>query len=185
MAENSAEITAGACPKCGAVLEPKAIACAGCGEQVAKVKQKKIELTNGQKIAAIVLIINGLFLILELLLIRGTDSSVARSALVNIGIGAWMLSGSRAALTWAKIGTVIGAVAFPAIFYFVQHDIIMTVIQAVFSLSLIALLFGNAGKARVITALIFIVAYFGLEIAGFVFGGQDEQTPAVQEESVK
>ena len=190
MAENQMEavLDAAACPKCGVAVAKEAIACPGCGAQVVKTDPKKIVLTLGQKIAAITLIVNGFFMIAEMFIMKSSsspESSSIRSALVNIGIGAWLFSSQKAALTWAKIGAVLGGVLFPAIYIFVQHDYFMAGIQIFFSLALVGLLFGKAGKVRIGFSVFAILAFFALEAVGLYMemnGGIDE-TPAAQEQT--
>lgn len=157
-----------ACPKCGASLGEKAIACPSCGAQVAKAKPTKIELTTGQKIAAVVLILNGLSLIAEAVLTKDKDAIHGlRGALVSIAIGAYLFSGRPSALNWAKFAAIAGGVVFTAI-NFSQGDMFSAVAQFLFSLSLVGLLFGRAGKARLVLCSLVIFGYFGLEAAGLV-----------------
>lgn len=154
------------CPKCGAVLEPKAIACPQCGAQVAKPKPDKIELTTGQKIAAAVFILNGLALVAEAFLTHDKDAAQgARGAIVSIVIGAYLFSGRASALTWAKVAAILGGVVYTVI-NFAQGDMFTTVAQVLFSLTLVGLLFGKAGKVRLTLCLLVIVSYFALEGIG-------------------
>jgi len=134
------------CPKCGASLAEKAIACPSCGAQIVKAKPDKIELTTGQKIAAVVLIVNGLALVAEAVLIKDSDSIRGlKGALVSIVIGAYLFSGRPSALKWAKFAAIAGGVLYTGI-NIAQGDVFTAVSQFLYSLSLVGLLFGRAGK---------------------------------------
>ena len=151
------------CPKCGASLADKAIACPSCGAQVAKAKPDKIEMTMAYKIAAATLILNGLALVAEAVLSKDQDSIRGiRGAIFSVIIGAYLFTGKRGALTWAKVAAILGGVVFTAI-NVVQGDVISAVLQFLFSLSLVGLLFGKAGTVRLVFCTLFIVGYFGLE----------------------
>jgi ribosomal protein L40E len=154
------------CPKCGAGLEDKAIACPKCGAQVAKAKPDKIELTTGQKIAAAVLILNGLALIAEAVLTKDANAiRGVRGAIVSMVLGGYLFTGKSAALKWAKFAAIFGGVLY-TVLSLAQSDIFSAVAQAFFSLSLIGLLFGRAGKIRLAACCLVILGYFGLEIVG-------------------
>lgn len=156
------------CPKCGASLADKAIACPSCGAQVAKAKPTTIELTTGQKIAAVTLILNGLALVAEAVLTKEQDAIRGlRPAIVSIIIGAYLFTGKPSALAWAKFAAIFGGVVF-TILHIVQADIISAVLQVFFSLALVGLLFGKAGPVRLVFCILFIVGYFGLEGLGLI-----------------
>jgi hypothetical protein len=191
MAENQMEAAmAGVpCPKCGALVAKDALACPGCGAQAVKTDPKKAALTLGQKIAAITLIVNGIFLIAELFIMKSSAvSSTIRSALINIGIGAWLFTGQTAAVKWAKVGVILGGVLLPIIYIFAQHDYFLAVIQFFFSLALVGLLFGKAGKVRIGLAVPVILIFFGLEVFGLyseIKGGNSEPPAAEQQAKAK
>ncbi len=168
------------CPKCGASLVEKAIACPSCGAQIAKAKPAKIELTMGQKIAAVVLILNGLALVAEAVLTKDSDSVRGlRGALVSVVIGIYLFSGKPSALTWAKFAAIAGGVVFTVI-NIVQGDIFSAVAQFLFSLSLVGLLFGRAGKIRLALCSLVILGYFGLEVAGIIMEVTEKPVPTAQ-----
>jgi|GEM_PF-3333168 len=154
------------CPKCGTSLEEKAIACPKCGAQIAKAKAEKIILTMGQKIAAIAFIVNGLALIVEAFVIKdSTTAQTLKGALVSIVLGAYLFSGRASALKWAKFAAIAGGILYTGL-YIYQNDIYSAVSQVLYSLSLVGLLFGTAGKARLVLCSLMILAYFGFEVAG-------------------
>jgi hypothetical protein len=178
MGENEATAEGIVCPKCGTGTQKDAIACTKCGAQLVKPKDKKIILTTGQKIAAGVLILNGLVLVLEAFLFKDAESSQSiRSALVSVVIGAYLFSGRSDALTWAKIGTIVGGVLFTAV-YVIKQDIFTAVFQFLFSLSLVGLLFGKAGKVRLVLCSIIVLGYFALEGLGLSMELNKSGTPA-------
>lgn len=168
MSDAAAVPQGNSCPKCGAGLMEKAIACPSCGAQVAKAKPDKIELTPAYKVAAATLILNGLLLVVEAVLSKDQDSIRGlRGAIVSVVIGAYLFTGKRGALTWAKVAAVLGGVVFTAI-NIAQGDVFSAVFQALYSLSLVGLLFGRAGKVRLAFCALFIVGYFGLEVVALV-----------------
>lgn len=187
MDEANAAVSSTACPKCGMALDEKAIACPGCGEQVVKAKSKTVTLTTGQKIAAAVFIINGLALLAEMFIFKDSGSTrSARGAIISIVLGAYLFTGRSEALLWGKIGTIIGLVFYTAI-YVIQKDYFTAVIQVLFSLSLIGLIFGKAGKIRIILCSLVILGYLGLEGLGLYMEakGQPVADEAVETEPVK
>jgi hypothetical protein len=168
MSDPIAAPQANPCPKCGASLGEKAIACPSCGAQVAKAKPDKIVLTTGQKIAAIVFILNGLALVAEALLTKDTQTiRGVKGALVSIVIGGYLFTGRPSALVWAKIAAIAGGVLYTVI-NFTQGDVFTAAAQFLFSLSLVGLLFGKAGKVRLVFCSLVILVYFGLEGIGLV-----------------
>lgn len=168
------------CPKCGAELEPKAIACPKCGAQIAKAKAEKIELTLGQKIAAVVFIVNGLALIAEAIVTKDSESiRGVKSALIGIALGGYLFTGRASALKWAKFAAIFGGVVYTAI-NLAQNDIYSAVTQAVFSLALVGLLFGRAGKVRLAFCLLVVLSYFGLEGYGLYLTATEKPAPAAQ-----
>jgi hypothetical protein len=177
MEEPSVAVQPGLCPKCGTILPEKAIACPSCGVQTAKAKPGKIELTLGQKIAAIVLILNGLVLVIEAVVTKDSQGSQSvRSAIISIILGGYMFTGRPSALTWAKVAAILGGVVFVAI-NAMKGDIYMVVFQLLFSLSLVGLLFGRAGKIRLAICILMVLGYFGLEAVGLYMLSTEKPAP--------
>jgi ribosomal protein L40E len=167
----------GLCPKCGAILGDKAIVCPKCGVQTAKPKPDRIVLTMGQKIAAAVLILNGLVLVLEAIITQDAQTSRGvRSAIVSIILGGYLFTGRPSALVWAKVAVILGAVLFTAIAV-AQADLYTAVFQMLFSLSLIGLLFGRAGKIRLAVCVLMVLGYFGLEVVGLYMLSAEKPAP--------
>lgn len=168
------------CPKCGASLGEKAIACPKCGTQIAKAQPDKIELTTGQKIAAVVLIVNGLAMVAETVLTKDSQAAHSvRSAIVSIALGGYLFTGRASALKWAKIAAILGGVLF-TVLQVVQGDYFSAGLQLVFSLSLVGLLFGQAGKVRLALCGLVALGYFVLAGVGLYMEATKTPEPPAQ-----
>jgi hypothetical protein len=122
-----------------------------------------------QKIAGIILILNGIALAFEEILFDYGGSNVGNQVSNIVGtiiIGIMILSGSEKGLKWARIAVCLGAVVFPVI-YIIQADMFMMAFQLIYSFILISLLFWNPGKVRVIISTSLAVLYFSVEVLGF------------------
>jgi hypothetical protein len=166
------------CPKCGASLQATAIACPQCGAQVAQAKSEWITLTTGQKIAALVFILNGISLVAEAILSKDAHAAQgARSAIISVVIGIYLFSNKASALKWAKIAVVLGGILYTGV-SIAQGDVATAVTQVLFSLSLAGLLFGTAGKIRLAACCLLIFGYLSLETYGLYLMVHPDQAAA-------
>ena len=126
-------------------------------------------VTAGQRIAGIVLIANGGFVIAEAVLLSnaGAAGALARphTSAVDILLGLALLVGVPAVLPWVKFRVVAGALVFPGMYLF-QGDPVMAGVQVAFSAAVALLLFGNSGGLRIATAGLVVTGLFCLELLG-------------------
>src|SRR5258708_35947632 len=110
MAENPPIVSVAACPNCGASLPEKATSCPQCATPIAAAPSGPGQLTPGQKIAAVVLIVNALANLAETFVMKdASSSSPIHSVLISLVIGIYILSGKPKAGFWAKLSRIVGA----------------------------------------------------------------------------
>jgi hypothetical protein len=164
------------CPNCGYSLMSQPSHCSACGEQLdpaiftaeAIIDSADIEegLTTGQRVAGPVLIANGILVLAEnAMMVDGEGFSNPIGSLVDIALGLMLLAGRRDVLGFTKFRAIAGALVFGGV-YLAQGDMVMMTLQVIFSAALIALLFGDAGKLRIMVAAVAALGLIGLEILG-------------------
>jgi hypothetical protein len=127
------------------------------------------EVPLGARLAGLVLVLNGIGLLIE----AGTGAktgSPPASAFVDLLVGGFLLAGVAKTLAWAKIRAGLGAIVLP-LFLLSQGNALMAGFQVAFSVALLALLVGNAGKLRIGVAMSFLGLYMALEIIGLLSAG--------------
>jgi hypothetical protein len=83
----------------------------------------------------------------------------------SLVIGVLLLANKRGALIWARIVVILGAVIFP-ILHLVNNNYFLAILQILFSLSLIGLIFGKPKRLIIGFCLAFLIFYSLLEIDG-------------------
>lgn len=126
--------------------------------------------TLGQRLAGAVLVLNACFVTFEQLVLsnqlgsEGMPSSPV-TALLDFGLGLALVAGQRSVVGFVLFRVVVGALVFGGM-HLAQGDGFSVGIQLVFSLSLVALLVGDAGRARMAFAGVATVGVLGLELLG-------------------
>lgn len=140
--------------------------CPNCGMKIIQMESSGC-LYVSYKIAAIMLIINSLFLVAELFILEEHDliGHSFGSIIGSLVMGALILANKRGALMWARIAIIFGAVVFTAI-QLANQNYFGAVIQLLFSLSLIGLIFGKPGNLRIGVCAVFLIFIVFLEIDG-------------------
>lgn len=154
------------CPKCKVSIPSNIIKCPTCGNRISSKAINTVDLAH--KLAGAILILNSIFLLLEVIFFKNTGDQTGNPASSIIGsiiIGIMLIQGSEKGLYWGRIAVVFGAIIFTGIHLFMQ-DIFMAAFQIIFSVSLIILLFGKPGKIRILICCIVALGYFGLEGIG-------------------
>jgi hypothetical protein len=111
--------------------------------------------TRGQRLAGALLIVNAALVFIDAVISTGTPEAGAAPpgmgfvpAMIDVGIGVSLLSGSRKTLRWAVIRVVIGLVVWSGM-QLVRGEWILMVLQALVGASFLLLLIGDAGRARI------------------------------------
>lgn len=86
---------------------------------------------------------------------------------ISVGIGASLVAKSRKGLAFARVAVLLGALVFSAS-YIYSEDYIAAIIQFVFSVSLMGLIFGSPGFLRSRISISLICCYFLLQTFGTV-----------------
>jgi hypothetical protein len=130
--------------------------------------QSQDEVPLGARLAGLVLILNGIGLLIE----RGMGEKTAgppSAVFVDILVGGLLIAGVAKTLPWAKIRVGLGAIVLP-ILLISQGNAMMAGFQIAFSLSLLALLIGDASKLRIGAAMTVLGLYMTLEVVGLMSG---------------
>jgi hypothetical protein len=130
------------------------------------------EVPLGARLAGIVFVLNGICLLIESGMgVKNASNAITSgppiSAFVDLLVGAFLLAGAAKVLGWARARVILGAVILP-LALFVQGNAMMAGIQIAFSLSLLALLVGDASKLRIGVAMTVLGLYITLELVGLV-----------------
>jgi hypothetical protein len=111
--------------------------------------------TRGQRLAGALLIVNAALVLIEAAVTMGTPQPAEAMpsvgivpAMIDVGIGASLVSGSRKTLKWAILRVVIGLVVWSGM-QLVRGEWVMVALQAVVGGSFLLLLIGDAGRARI------------------------------------
>jgi hypothetical protein len=124
------------------------------------------EVPTGARIAGLILVLNGIALIIEMSKGMRTGGP-SFASFVDIAVGAGLLIGSPRTLVWAKIRVGLGAVLLPILFLS-QGNSMLAGVQMAFSLSLLALLIGDAGRLRIGIAMTVLGSYMAFEMVGLM-----------------
>ncbi len=139
-------------------------------------------LTTAQRIAGIILIVNGILVFTESAVMPSPDSTFnpISAAIIDLLLGVMLVAGRTRVLGWVKFRVVAGAVVFTAL-YAVNGNLVMAAIQLLFSGALSGLLFGDPGKLRFSVSLVAVLALFALDLVGLLaeFTGKNLLTPIV------
>jgi len=126
------------------------------------------EVPTGARLAGVILLLNAAALVAEGFLIPSegkgiTDSPVSMG--IDFLIGGALLIGSGKFLTLAKIRAALGGLILPAI-HMASGDPVLAALQVVFSVGLLLLLLGDAGKLRIGVGVAVVGLCLGLEAIG-------------------
>ena len=123
-------------------------------------------VTAGQRLAGVILIVNGGLVLAETAILgTGGVSPSPRASAIDILLGLALLAGFRGVLPFVQFRVVAGAVVFCGM-YLYQGDPVMAAVQVTFSLVVGLLLFGNAGMLRMAVAGVAAMALLSLEAIG-------------------
>jgi len=154
------------CENCKTPLLDNSRKCPSCGMKIIQMGDSG-RLYVSYKIAAMMLIINSLFLVAELFIMEEYDpiGHSIGSIIVGLVMGVLILANKRGVLIWARIAIIFGAVVFTAI-QLANQNYFGVVIQLLFSLSLLGLIFGKPGNLRIGICTAFLIFYVFLELDG-------------------
>lgn len=134
---------------------------------------KPSRASKGQRIAGALMLLNAAFIFAESVLIKEAPNPTTQAlrpmfglgpALIDVLIGAVLLSGIRSLATWAILRCSLGLVVGAALAW--MNGPFAMVMQIAMSGALLALLIGDAGRARILVASCAFGLYGIVEIVG-------------------
>lgn len=136
------------------------------------------DIGPGARIAGGILLLNGIALLAEKALLPksgfGLGPASFFSALIDLLIGSMLLTGRNKFLVWARVRAGLGLIVLPIV-HAVQGNAFGAGIQVAFSVGILALLIGRAGKLRIGLGTAAAALCLGLEALGLlsVTGGSN------------
>jgi hypothetical protein len=129
--------------------------------------------TTGQRIAGGLMLVNAIVLLLEKAMMpdtgaglpTGLPSTTVVPAIIDLVIGSMLLSNNNKVVGLAIVRVVLGLLLFGGAFA-VQADYLMAAFQVVVSTSFLLLLVGQAGRARIVAAIVLFTGYLAMEALG-------------------
>lgn len=134
---------------------------------------KPTRASQGQRIAGALMLLNAAFIFAESVLIKEAPNPATQAlrpmfglgpALIDVLIGAVLLSGVRSLATWAILRCSLGLVVGAALAW--MNGPFAMVMQIAMSGALLALLIGDAGRARILVASCAFGLYGIVELVG-------------------
>jgi hypothetical protein len=117
------------------------------------------------RIGGAVLLLNGLVALVDRFAVGAPSQTILKyaisSSVIDVGIGALLLSGDERCVFWARLRSVLGLLVLPIVFVLLG-DPALAIVQAFFSLALVNLLYGVPGSARIGVSSAVFVLYFAL-----------------------
>jgi hypothetical protein len=124
---------------------------------------------QGARIAGVLLLVNAALVVVDNVLMpsaKGVPSSVV-PAVIDVLIGASLVRGDKKYLNWAIVRAIGGAVIWTAL-SLANGERFVAALQVLVSASLLGLLLGQPGRARIVAACVAFGLYGLVEVAGVV-----------------
>lgn len=130
--------------------------------------------TTGQRVAGAFLIANALFVFIEAAITTATPGSADATpggaivpAMIDLGIGVSLLSGSAKALKWALVRVALGVVLWTGV-QASRGEWVVMAMQLVLGAAFLLLLIGEAGRARIAAGASAFGVYALVSLLGIV-----------------
>jgi hypothetical protein len=126
-------------------------------------------ISGAARIAGGVMLLNGLALLAEMAVLPGAGVGGARlgAAVIDLLLGGALLAGQEKFVVWACVRAGLGLVVGPFI-HLSGGNRLLAVIQVAYSLALLVLLIGRAGRVRAVLGTSVLALYLALEGVGLI-----------------